>query len=140
MTLFLTLKAGDPLSEDVLDSMLVVILTSQIRFLQAEKYVCFVNGKFGDKMGTLFREFKEHSSSFSTADIATLERVAQLSNARSQRPASRPHSIIAVVVLDAHVGELLLVIVVEVLLITTHRLERTPVQIRTPLVNAQRTR
>lgn len=86
MKYVLCLSAGETISEDNINT-LMNILAAQIKYLQSEKAVCFVNGKFGENVGTLFREFKSHSSVFSPEDVQTLEHVAQLANAQqaSQR-------------------------------------------------------
>ena len=90
LKLLLTLKAIEPLTENKLDSLLISV-PAQIHFLQAEKDNCFVNGKFGDNVGSLFREFKDHVFSFSSEDIATLDCVVQLSNARSSQQCGNHH-------------------------------------------------
>ena len=86
----LTFIANGPLTEDKLDSLLDIV-TAQIRFLQAEKGVGFVYGKFGNEDGSLFKEVQGHASSFSSDDIATLERVVQLSNAWSSQQCVNHH-------------------------------------------------
>ena len=77
----LTFIANGPLTEDKLDSLLDIV-TAQIRFLQAEKGVGFVDGKFGNEDGRLFKEFQGHAS---------LERVVQLSNAWSSQQCLNHH-------------------------------------------------
>ena len=86
MKYVLCLSAGETISDENINT-LMNILAAQIKYLQSEKAVCFVNGKFGENVGTLFREFKSHSSVFSPEDVQTLEHVAQLANAQqtSQR-------------------------------------------------------
>ena len=70
--------------DDLVDC-LVVAVTAQVRYLQSEKSVCFISGRFGEEVGNLFREFKTHASSLSAADIQVLENVIQLSAARQQQ-------------------------------------------------------
>ena len=77
---------SDPIvvTDDLIDC-LVVAVTAQIRYLQSEKSVCFISGRFGEDVGSLFREFKTHASSLSASDIQVLENVIQLSAARQPR-------------------------------------------------------
>ena len=51
--------SNDPIviSDDLVDC-LVIAVTAQVRYLQSEKSVCFVSGRFGEDVGNLFREFK----------------------------------------------------------------------------------
>ena len=88
MKFVLCLEVGQPITDDLINT-LMTILAAQIKYLQSEKAVCFVNGKFGDNVGNLFREFKSHSSVFSAQDIQTLEHVAQLANTQSQNQSQR---------------------------------------------------
>ena len=81
--LLLTVDTSQPLSDDLLDC-LITVVSAQIQYLQAEKSVCYVSGKFGDDVGSMFREFKQHASSFSATDIGILENCIQLSAARAR--------------------------------------------------------
>ena len=88
LKLLLTIDtSADPVTipDDLVDC-LVVAVTAQIRYLQSEKSVCFISGRFGEEVGSLFREFKTHASSLSAPDIQVLENVIQLSAARQQQP------------------------------------------------------
>ena len=76
----LTLQEDSPLKAEDIDT-LVTVVSAHIKYLQAEKGVCYVNAKFGENVGTMFREFKSHASAFSSNDIQTLERVVQLASA-----------------------------------------------------------
>ena len=84
MKYVLCLQSGDPIQEDNINT-LMNILAAQIKYLQSEKAICFVNGKFGENVGTLFREFKSHTSVFSPEDVQVLEHVAQLANSQRGR-------------------------------------------------------
>ena len=91
LKLLLTIDTSkDPItiSDDLVDC-LVVAVTAQVRYLQSEKSVCFISGRFGEEVGNLFREFKTHASSLSASDIGVLENVIQLSAARQQQPRGR---------------------------------------------------
>ena len=58
--------SNDPIviSDDLVDC-LVIAVTAQVRYLQSEKSVCFVSGRFGEDVGNLFREFKTRKTSAS---------------------------------------------------------------------------
>ena len=76
----------DPIviTDDLVDC-LAVAVTAQVRYLQSEKSVCFVSGRFGEDVGNLFREFKTHAASLSSNDIGVLKDVIELSAARQPR-------------------------------------------------------
>ena len=84
MKYVLCLQTGDPIQEENINT-LMNILAAQIKYLQSEKAICFVNGKFGENVGTLFREFKSHTSVFSPEDVQVLEHVTQLANSQRGR-------------------------------------------------------
>ena len=87
MKFLLTLREETPLTAEDIDTCMTIV-SAHIKFLQAEKGVCYVNAKFGDNVGSMFREFKSHASVFSPGDIATLERVVQLATAHNNNRGS----------------------------------------------------
>ena len=87
MKFILTLQEEAPLTAQDIDTCMTIV-SAHIKYLQAEKGVCYVNAKFGDNVGSMFREFKSHSSVFSPGDIATLERVVQLASAHNNNRGS----------------------------------------------------
>ena len=88
MKYVLCMQVGDQITDEHVNT-LMNILAAQIKFLQSEKAVCFVNGKFGENFGTLFREFKSHTSVFSPEDVQVLEHVTQLANSQNSSQRGR---------------------------------------------------
>ncbi len=63
---------------------------AQLRYLQEEQAALFVQGQFGKKTHTLFRQFKRHTATLHTSDLDVLRAAAQLAAVppEPQAPAS----------------------------------------------------
>ena len=83
LKLLLTCPEDRPISEQNWNDIITVIV-AQLRYLQEEKSLLLVNSSLGEGVGTLYRQFREHTSMFNAADISKLESCVQLYNASSQ--------------------------------------------------------
>ncbi len=58
----------------------VMCQVAQLKYLQEEQAALFVQGQFGKKTHTLFRQFNHHTTAFNSSDIEVLRAATQLAS------------------------------------------------------------